>query len=159
MGTATATKPKTKTKETLARQQRATRTGTSATNGEANGVRMETQSAETQTPPTPIPKMSKVARETNERLASNNKVLSDPTRLAVFRVIAERGKQGAYVGEMCSALNVTQPSLSHHLAQMKAAKMIRPDRRGKENWYRLDTAGEKLWRTIRGEFERDQLND
>lgn len=102
----------------------------------------------------PIPKLSKEARQADARVAALYKMLGDPTRYEIFRILGERGSKGAYVGEICAALDdMSQPAASHHIALLRHAGVIRPNRIGKQNWYTLDTTGQQLWKTLKGQFE------
>jgi DNA-binding transcriptional ArsR family regulator len=69
------------------------------------------------------------------------KQVSDPTRLQVILMLAEGEK---HVGGLCEALNQSQPAVSHHLALLRHGSIIAPRRQGKNNYYGLTDAGEKL---------------
>lgn len=66
---------------------------------------------------------------------------SDPTRLAVLGILA-RGEQN--VGDLCTLLQQSQPSVSHHLALLRVAGIIAPRRQGKHNFYSLEPRGELI---------------
>src|SRR3954465_10464439 len=76
-----------------------------------------------------------------QRAAILLKQVSDPTRLRVILMLAEGEK---HVGAMCEELNQTQPAVSHHLALLRHGSIIAPRRQGKNNFYGLTDAGEKL---------------
>ena len=69
------------------------------------------------------------------------KQVSDPTRLQVILMLAEGEK---HVGAVCEQLNMSQPAVSHHLALLRHGSIIAPRRQGKNNFYGLTDAGEKL---------------
>jgi DNA-binding transcriptional ArsR family regulator len=76
-----------------------------------------------------------------QRAAILLKQVSDPTRLQVILMLAEGEK---HVGALCEELNQTQPAVSHHLALLRHGSIIAPRRQGKNNFYGLTDAGEKL---------------
>ena len=69
------------------------------------------------------------------------KQVSDPTRLQVILMLAEGEK---HVGAVCDQVNMSQPAVSHHLALLRHGRIIAPRRQGKNNFYGLTEAGEKL---------------
>jgi DNA-binding transcriptional ArsR family regulator len=69
------------------------------------------------------------------------KQVSDPTRLQVILMLAEGEK---HVGAVCDQVNMSQPAVSHHLALLRHGRIIAPRRQGKNNFYGLTDAGEKL---------------
>ena len=82
-------------------------------------------------------KTLKQAQQASIRL----KQVSDPTRLQIVLMLAEGEKN---VGALCEALNQSQPATSHHLALLRHGSIIAPRRQGKNNFYGLTEAGEKL---------------
>ena len=63
------------------------------------------------------------------------KVFSDPTRLRILNALA--------VSELCvcdlsAALDMSQSSMSHQLALLRRARLVRPRREGKAVFYSLD---------------------
>jgi DNA-binding transcriptional ArsR family regulator len=76
-----------------------------------------------------------------QRAAILLKQVSDPTRLQVILLLAEGEK---HVGALCDDLNQSQPAVSHHLALLRHGSIISPRRQGKNNFYGLTDAGEKL---------------
>ena len=76
-----------------------------------------------------------------QRAAMLLKQVSDPTRLQVILMLAEGEK---HVGAVCDQLNMSQPAVSHHLALLRHGSIIAPRRQGKNNFYGLTDAGEKL---------------
>jgi DNA-binding transcriptional ArsR family regulator len=76
-----------------------------------------------------------------QRAAILLKQVSDPTRLQVILLLAEGEK---HVGALCEDLNQSQPAVSHHLALLRHGSIISPRRQGKNNFYGLTDAGEKL---------------
>src|SRR2546429_6569536 len=70
-------------------------------------------------------------------LAAIFKTLSDPTRL---RILAALGAGERCVGELCARLGMSQPAVSHQLRTLRAARLVKPRRAGREIFYSLDDA-------------------
>lgn len=64
--------------------------------------------------------------------------LSDPTRRAVFELVAERPRS---VADLARSLPVSQPAVSQHLKVLRDAELVRSDKRGTRSIYRLDPKG------------------
>jgi ArsR family transcriptional regulator len=63
------------------------------------------------------------------------KLLGDPTRL---RIIAALGAQELCVCDVATCLEMTQSAISHQLALLKHARLVRSRRDGKTIFYALD---------------------
>ncbi len=63
------------------------------------------------------------------------KALSDETRQQIMRLCCCHWLS---VGEMVDALQVTQPTVSHHLSVLKAAGLVNVRREGKQTFYCLN---------------------
>lgn len=79
------------------------------------------------------------ARKVDERLAAAFKQLGDVTRLRVIRHLANDGATN--VTELCEAMGMTQPAVSHHLALLRHGGLIESTRCGKNNMYNLTPRG------------------
>jgi DNA-binding transcriptional ArsR family regulator len=66
------------------------------------------------------------------------RALSDPTRRQILQEIGE-GELGA--GEIASRFAIAAPSVSRHLAILRAAELIVERRAGNRIFYRLESAG------------------
>jgi DNA-binding transcriptional ArsR family regulator len=64
------------------------------------------------------------------------KALSDPTRRRVLKLLSE-GSRSA--GELAEHFPITTGSLSHHFNVLKAADLVRVERRGQSLVYSLNT--------------------
>lgn len=64
--------------------------------------------------------------------------LGHPDRLAVLRLLMRYAPQGVRPTEIASALNLRQNTLSHHLADLASAGLIRADRQGRSLFYAVD---------------------
>lgn len=63
------------------------------------------------------------------------KLLADETRLRVLFLLRQREELN--VRTLCKLLGQSQPAVSHHLALLRAAGLIKMRRDGKHNFYRL----------------------
>jgi ArsR family transcriptional regulator, arsenate/arsenite/antimonite-responsive transcriptional repressor len=64
------------------------------------------------------------------------KALSDPHRRRILKVL-KRGSKTA--GELAALFPVTKASMSHHFSVLKAADLVRCERRGQQQVYSLNT--------------------
>lgn len=64
--------------------------------------------------------------------------LSHAGRLAVFRLLVRMAPQGARPTEMAQMLGLKQNTLSHHLAALEQAGLVRSERRGRSIHYSAD---------------------
>ena len=69
-----------------------------------------------------------------ERLAEIAKALSDPIRLQVVDVLRRHAGK-VCVCELVPLFEVGQPTLSHHLKKLRAARLIDVERRGLWSFY------------------------
>jgi len=65
------------------------------------------------------------------------KAISDPTRRQVLKLL-RRGSKSA--GEIADAFDITKATLSHHFNVLKAADLVRCERRGQQVVYSLNTS-------------------
>lgn len=61
-------------------------------------------------------------------------MLSDPTRLSIVLVCLDRETSA---GDIARKLDVSQSLVSHHLRLLRAARMLRSERRGKHIFYEM----------------------
>ena len=64
------------------------------------------------------------------------KALSDPTRRRILELLRD-GDMTA--GELAKHFDISKPSLSHHLATLKAASLVCDERHGQNIVYSLNT--------------------
>ena len=64
------------------------------------------------------------------------KALADPTRRQLLRLL-NRGARPA--GNLAEAVNMSPAALSHHLSRLKAAELVRTERRGQSIVYSINT--------------------
>jgi DNA-binding transcriptional ArsR family regulator len=65
------------------------------------------------------------------------KAISDPTRRQVLKLL-RRGSKTA--GELAETFDITKATLSHHFNVLKAADLVRCERRGQQVVYSLNTS-------------------
>lgn len=62
--------------------------------------------------------------------------LAQPTRLELFRLLVQRGHDGARAGDMAATLDVPPATLSFHLAALHHAGLVERRTAGRERIYR-----------------------
>jgi len=75
--------------------------------------------------------------ETNRELAEIFKSLADRYRLQILRMLLREGRM--HVSAICKELGQSQPAVSHHLTQLKHARLIDFERDGKYNHYYISS--------------------
>ncbi|MFR9749688.1 ArsR/SmtB family transcription factor [Nocardia sp. 004] len=70
-------------------------------------------------------------------LAGMFKALSDPVRLRVLSAVATRAGGEACVCEVSEGIDVTQPTISHHLKVLREAGLLTSERRASWVYYRV----------------------
>lgn len=91
-----------------------------------------------QLPLTPIccgPGTPPLAEEQRVELARRFKALADPTRVAIVNRLAAAPE--VCVCDLTATLDLSQPTISHHLRILRDAGLVEADRRGTWAWYRL----------------------
>jgi ArsR family transcriptional regulator len=71
--------------------------------------------------------------ELEKELVQLFKLLSDETRLRILAYLARESE--LHVTALCDRLNQSQPAVSHHLALLRVAGLIKARRDGKHNYY------------------------
>lgn len=64
------------------------------------------------------------------------KALADPTRRRILELLRERDMTA---GELAEQFDMTKPSISHHLATLRAAGLVSYERHGQNIVYSLNT--------------------
>jgi ArsR family transcriptional regulator len=65
------------------------------------------------------------------------KALADPTRRRILQLLKRRSLTA---GEIAQAFSITMGSLSHHYNALKAADLVRSERRGRQIVYSVNTS-------------------
>jgi ArsR family transcriptional regulator, arsenate/arsenite/antimonite-responsive transcriptional repressor len=71
--------------------------------------------------------------KTNKELAEVFKSLADGKRIQILRILMREGRM--HVSRICDELDESQPAVSHHLTQLKHARLVDFERDGKFNHY------------------------
>ena len=66
------------------------------------------------------------------------RALADPTRRAIFESLSRRESP---VGELTSALHVSQPAVSQHLAVLREAGLVALRQDGRQRFYSAEPSG------------------
>ncbi|ORX00611.1 ArsR family transcriptional regulator [Mycolicibacillus trivialis] len=74
---------------------------------------------------------------TAERLAGVLKALAEPTRLRLVSLIASQPGGEACVCDLTAPVDLSQPTVSHHLKTLVDAGLLERTQRGKWAYYRL----------------------
>ncbi len=78
-----------------------------------------------------------ISIETASRVAAIFTALGDTTRLRILSLLLD-GRQS--VSDICTAVAMSQPAVSHHLRLLRLARIIRAEKEGKYIYYDLDDA-------------------
>ncbi|MEU4312125.1 metalloregulator ArsR/SmtB family transcription factor [Nocardia sp. NPDC024068] len=78
-----------------------------------------------------------LSAETAVELAVVFKALSDPVRLRLLSSIASRSGQEACVCDLSEGIDLTQPTISHHLKVLRGAGLLTSERRASWVYYRV----------------------
>lgn len=74
---------------------------------------------------------------TAARLAQMFKALGDPTRVKLVSLIASASGEEACVCDLQDHVELSQPTVSHHLKQLVDAGLLTREQRGKWAYYRI----------------------
>lgn len=74
--------------------------------------------------------------ESAETLSSLLKVLADPARLQILSMLASAGGE-VCVCDLTGPLGLSQPTVSHHMKQLREGGFVSSERRGKWVFYSL----------------------
>jgi len=70
-------------------------------------------------------------------LAGKLKALSDPARLRLLSVVASHSGGEACVCDVSAGIELSQPTISHHLKVLRTAGLLTSERRGSWVYYRV----------------------
>lgn len=85
-----------------------------------------------------------------EAKAARFKALADPTRVQLLHLVAGAGRDEACVCDLTDTVNLSQPTVSHHLRILVNAGLLTRERRGTWAWYRVSEDG---LRTLKADLE------
>lgn len=86
----------------------------------------------------PAPGSEPLARSSAESIAELLKAVADPTRLQILAMISKADQQEACVCNLTLPLQLSQPTISHHLKKLNEVGLIDRERRGTWVWYSLN---------------------
>ena len=81
------------------------------------------------------PGSSPLAVDERVELAARFKALADPSRVAILSMLS--AEEEVCVCVLTDALDVSQPTISHHLRILREAGLVAAERRGTWAFYRL----------------------
>jgi hypothetical protein len=81
---------------------------------------------------------TKLSSEEMKLLVVMGRALADPTRIRILGLLAERPMYGQ---ELAKVLDVKPPTVSHHIAPLVAAGLVRVRRENNYHYYELDSEG------------------
>jgi ArsR family transcriptional regulator len=76
--------------------------------------------------------------EAATQLAGTLKALSDPVRLRLLSVVASHEGGEACVCDLSAGIELTQPTISHHLKVLRTAGLLGRERRASWVYYRVN---------------------
>ena len=79
-----------------------------------------------------------LSAESASQLAATLKALSDPVRLRLLSVVASHDGGEACVCDLSAGIDVSQPTISHHLKVLRTAGLLNSERRGSWVYYRVN---------------------
>ena len=79
-----------------------------------------------------------LSAEAAAQLAATLKALSDPVRLRLLSVVASHTGGEACVCDLSAGIDVSQPTVSHHLKVLRTAGLLNSERRGSWVYYRVN---------------------
>lgn len=85
-----------------------------------------------------LEKETKLSSEEMKLLVVMGRALADPTRIRILGLLAERPMYGQ---ELAKVLDVKPPTVSHHIAPLVMAGLVRVRRENNYHYYELDSEG------------------
>ncbi len=81
------------------------------------------------------PDVAPLSEASRKELAARFKALADPTRVGIVNRLAATDE--CCVCDLTGAFELSQPTISHHLRQLREAGLVEASRRGTWAYYRL----------------------
>lgn len=79
-----------------------------------------------------------IKRAQAEQLALVLKALADPTRLQLLATITNSAQSEACVCDLADSVDLSQPTISHHLKVLTEVGLITREKRGTWAWYSVN---------------------
>ncbi len=89
--------------------------------------------------------------KTQDPLLDLLKALADDSRLSLLRILNERAHT---VGELAQRVELTEPTVSHHLAKLREAGLVTLSMAGNQRFYRINTLGLSEFKRMANEIEK-----
>lgn len=80
---------------------------------------------------------SPIERGVAESLARSLRAVADPTRLRLLSMIVRAPDEEVTVGELATALDFAQPTITHHLRILVDEGVLLREQRGKYVWHSI----------------------
>ena len=81
-----------------------------------------------------LQKLKKASDDDLQALADIFRLLGDANRLRIITACLDKEKS---VGDLAEEIGISQPLVSHHLRLLKAARLVRHKKEGKQGYYAL----------------------
>lgn len=81
-----------------------------------------------------------LSAEAAVQLAATLKALSDPVRLRLLSIVASHDGGEGCVCDLSAGIELTQPTISHHLKVLRTAGLLESERRASWVYYRVNKA-------------------
>lgn len=98
----------------------------------------------------PAPGIEPMARDKATDIASLLKAVADPTRLQILALIRQGENSQACTCDLTGPLNLSQPTISHHMKKLTEVGLLEAERKGTWVYYRIN---QKLWNQIAQLFD------
>ena len=89
--------------------------------------------------------------EQQKRLLDMLKAVADESRLSLLRLLNEREHT---VGDVAERVELTEPTVSHHLARLREAGLVTLRMAGNQRFYRVNDFGLKRFKHLVAEIEQ-----
>ena len=76
--------------------------------------------------------------ENKEELEELFKILSNPNRLKIIHILAEKDNKEVTVNEISDKIKITQPATSQHLKILKKSKIVQCNKKGNNIYYKIN---------------------
>ena len=98
----------------------------------------------------PAPGFEPLAREQATDIAALLKAVADPTRLQILALIRQGENSQACTCDLTGPLNLSQPTISHHMKKLTEVGLLEAERKGTWVYYRINLG---LWNQIAQLFD------
>jgi ArsR family transcriptional regulator len=97
----------------------------------------------------PTPGLEPLARTQAAEIAGLLKAVADPTRLQILALIRQGEDSKACTCDLTGPLNLSQPTISHHMKKLTEVGLLTAERKGTWVYYSIN---QKMWNQISGLF-------